>query len=174
MRYLIFYKPYGVLSQFTRAHGRSSLADFGFPGGVYAAGRLDADSEGLLFLTDDGVFQSRIAEPKHKTPKVYLAQVEGVITEDPLEKLRKGVLLNDGPTLPCGARAIPAPSLPPREPPIRFRKTVPDSWAEIDHEAAHRQVRRMLRASHVGLVCAIGPLTLTALRPVSGANWRMN
>jgi 23S rRNA pseudouridine2457 synthase len=174
MRYIIFYKPYGVLSQFTHAHGHNSLADFGFPEGVYAAGRLDADSEGLLFLTDDGIFQSRIAEPRHKTQKIYLAQVERVITTVALEKLRKGVLLNDGPTLPCGARAVPAPSLPPREPPIRFRKTVPDSWVEIElKEGRNRQVRRMLACVGFPVLRlvrrAIGSLTLDGLSP---GQWR--
>ncbi|HBB68158.1 MAG: hypothetical protein A2X28_02450 [Elusimicrobia bacterium GWA2_56_46] len=174
MRYIIFYKPYGVLSQFTPVHGHKSLAEFGFPKGVRAAGRLDADSEGLLFLTDDGTLQSRIAEPRHKMPKLYLAQVERTITGDALEKLRKGPVLSDGPALPCGARAVEEPDLPPRVPPIRFRKTVPVSWVEIElREGRNRQVRRMLAA--VGfpvlrlLRLSIGPLKLDGLLP---GQWR--
>ena len=174
MRYIIFYKPYGVLSQFTPAHGHKSLSDFAFPKGVYAAGRLDADSEGLLFLTDDGIFQSRIAEPRHKTSKFYLAQVERVITPEALDKLSNGLILNDGPTLPCRARAVTEPPLPPRDPPIRFRKTVPTSWVEIElKEGRNRQVRRML--ARVGFPVlrlarrAIGSLTLDGLTP---GQWR--
>ncbi len=174
MHYIIFYKPYGVLSQFTPAHGHRSLSDFGFPKGVYAAGRLDADSEGLLFLTDDGIFQSRIAEPKHKTPKIYLAQVERIVTPEALQKLRGGVTLNDGPTLPCKALAVPEPSLPPREPPIRFRKTVPTSWVEIElKEGRNRQVRRMMACVGFPVLRlarrAIGTLTLDGLAP---GQWR--
>ncbi|MEI7482269.1 MAG: pseudouridine synthase [Elusimicrobiota bacterium] len=174
MNYIIFYKPYGVLSQFTPAHGHKSLSDFGFPKGVYAAGRLDADSEGLLFLTDDGIFQSRIAEPKHKTPKIYLAQVERIITPEALEQLSKGLVLNDGPTLPCKATAVPEPSLPPRTPPIRFRKTVPTSWVEIElKEGRNRQVRRMLACVGFPVLRlarrAIGTLTLDGLTP---GQWR--
>lgn len=174
MRYLIFYKPYGVLSQFTPAHGHPSLSDFGFPKGVYPAGRLDADSEGLLLLTSDGSFQSRIAEPRHKTVKIYLAQVERIVTGEALEKLRKGVILNDGPTLPCRARAAEEPSLPPREPPIRFRKTVPVSWVEIElKEGRNRQVRRMLAGVGFPVLRlvrrAIGPVTLDGLEP---GKWR--
>lgn len=174
MRYIIFYKPYGVLSQFTSAHGHKSLADFGFPKGVYPAGRLDADSEGLLLLTSDGSFQSCIAEPKHKTPKVYLAQVERVISAEALEKLEKGVVLNDGPTLPCRARPAEEPALPPREPPIRFRKTVPVSWVEIElKEGRNRQVRRMLACVGFPVLRlirrAIGPVRLDDLNP---GRWR--
>lgn len=174
MRYIIFYKPYGVLSQFTRAHGHRSLSDFGFPKGVYAAGRLDADSEGLLFLTDDGALQGRISEPRHKTPKIYLAQVERLITPEALERLKKGVTLNDGPTLPCAARSVPEPPLPPRDPPIRFRKTVPTSWVEIElREGRNRQVRRMLACVGFPVLRlarrAIGPLNLDGLVP---GRWR--
>jgi 23S rRNA pseudouridine2457 synthase len=174
MRYIIFYKPYGVLSQFTPAHAHGSLSDFGLPRGVYAAGRLDADSEGLLFLTDDGILQSRIAEPRHKTPKTYLAQVERVITPDALEKLRNGIILRDGPTLPCGAQKAEEPQLPPRVPPIRFRKTVPVSWVRIElKEGRNRQVRRMLAAVGFPVLrlvrAAIGPLTLEGLAP---GQWR--
>ncbi len=174
MRYIIFYKPYGVLSQFTPEHGHRSLAEFSFPKDVYPAGRLDADSEGLLLLTSDGDFQSFIAEPKHKRPKVYLAQVERVITGEALYKLQKGVVLNDGPTLPCRARAAEEPPLPPREPPIRFRKTVPVSWVEIElKEGRNRQVRRMLASVGFPVLRlvrkAIGPVTLDGLEP---GQWR--
>lgn len=171
---IIFNKPYGVLSQFTPEHGHPSLGDFGLPGGVYPAGRLDHDSEGLLLLTSDGSLQARVADPRHKLPKVYWAQVEREITESALAALRAGVTLKDGPTLPCGARLLPDPGLPPRVPPIRLRKTVPTSWAELTlKEGRNRQVRRML--AHVGFPVlrlvrrAIGPMTTSGLEP--GA-WR--
>lgn len=174
MTTIIFNKPYGVLSQFTPEHGHPSLADFGLPGGVYPAGRLDHDSEGLLLLTSDGALQARVADPRHKLGKVYWAQVEREITESALAALRAGVTLNDGPTLPCAARALPDPGLPPRVPPVRFRKTVPTSWAELTlKEGRNRQVRRML--AHVGFPVlrlvrrAIGTLTTDGLAP--GA-WR--
>ncbi len=172
---IIFNKPYGVLSQFTPEHGHRSLAEFGFPAGVYPAGRLDQDSEGLLLLTSDGALQAYISDPRHKTPKTYWAQVEKEIDEEALKKLRRGVTLNDGPALPCGARALPDPGLPPRDPPIRFRKTVPTSWAELVlREGRNRQVRRMLAG--VGfpvlrlLRRAIGPLTTEGLEP---GRWRV-
>jgi 23S rRNA pseudouridine2457 synthase len=172
---IIFDKPYGVLSQFTPEHGHRSLAEFAFPKGVYPAGRLDQDSEGLLLLTSDGALQAHISDPLHKTPKTYWAQVEKEIDEEALKKLRRGVTLNDGPALPCGARALPDPGLPPRDPPIRFRKTVPTSWAElILKEGRNRQVRRMLAG--VGfpvlrlLRRAIGPLTTEGLEP---GQWRV-
>jgi 23S rRNA pseudouridine2457 synthase len=174
MTTIIFNKPYGVLSQFTPEHGHGSLADYGLPKSVYPAGRLDHDSEGLLLLTSDGSLQARVADPRHKLPKTYWAQVEREITEEALAKLRRGVTLNDGPTLPCGAAALPDPGLPPRDPPIRFRKTVPTSWAEIVlKEGRNRQVRRMLAC--VGfpvlrlLRRAIGPLTAEGLAP---GQWR--
>lgn len=174
MTTIIFNKPYGVLSQFTPEHGHASLADFGLPKGVYPAGRLDHDSEGLLLLTSDGHLQAGIADPKHKMPKVYWAQVEREATEEALARLRAGVTLADGPTLPCGARVLPDPGLPARVPPVRYRKTVPTSWAEVTlKEGRNRQVRRMLAA--VGfpvlrlLRRAIGPLTLAGLEP---GQWR--
>jgi 23S rRNA pseudouridine2457 synthase len=174
MTTIIFNKPYGVLSQFTPEHGHRSLADFAFPKGVYPAGRLDHDSEGLLLLTSDGGLQARVADPKHKLPKTYWAQVEREITPEALARLRAGLTLNDGPTRPCGARPLPDPGLPARVPPVRFRKTVPTSWAELQlKEGRNRQVRRMLAA--VGfpvlrlLRRAIGPLTLAGLEP---GEWR--
>ncbi len=171
---IIFNKPYGVLSQFTPEHGHRSLSEFGFPKGVYPAGRLDHDSEGLLLLTSDGELQAYISDPRHKTPKTYWAQVEKEIDAEALAKLRRGVTLNDGPALPCGARALPDPDLPPRDPPVRFRKTIPTSWAELVlKEGRNRQVRRMLAG--VGfpvlrlLRRAIGPLTTEGLEP---GRWR--
>jgi len=144
---IVFYKPYGILSQFTRKDGHSSLCSFGFPKGVYPAGRLDADSEGLLLLTSDGKLQAHISEPKYKMPKVYWAQVERAITPEAIRKLREGPVLKDGPTKPCLAKEIPDPGLAPRVPPVRFRKTVPTSWVEVVlREGRNRQVRRMLAA----------------------------
>ena len=171
---IIFNKPYGVLSQFTREHGHMSLADFDLPKGVYPAGRLDADSEGLLLLTSDGALQARVADPRHKTGKTYWAQVERAITEDALAALRAGVILNDGPALPCGAKELPDPGLPPRVPPIRARKTVPVSWAELVlKEGRNRQVRRMLASVGFPVLRlirhAIGPLTTDGLAP---GQWR--
>lgn len=174
-RLLLLNKPFDVLTQFSPdGSGRRTLKDFVDVPGVYPAGRLDRDSEGLLLLTSDGSLQARIADPRHKTPKIYWAQVEREVTEEALARLRAGVALNDGPTLPCGARRLPDPSLPERVPPVRFRKTVATSWAEITlKEGRNRQVRRMLAS--VGfpvlrlLRRAIGPITLEGLEP---GGWR--
>ena len=175
---IAFNKPYGVLCQFTdrTQPPRPTLAGFDLPPGVYAAGRLDQDSEGLLLLSDDGPLIARISSPKFHWPKTYLVQVEGDAGEDALMALRAGVTLADGPTRPAKAqRLIGAPDwLAARVPPVRFRKTVPDSWLEITiTEGRNRQVRRMTAA--VGLPtlrlvrAAIGEITLDALQP--GA-WR--
>jgi 23S rRNA pseudouridine2457 synthase len=150
---IAFNKPFNVLCQFTDRSepARRTLAEFGLPAGVYAAGRLDYDSEGLLLLTDDGTLANRLTDPRHKQAKTYWVQVEGVVDGDKLSALRKGVPLNDGITLPAQARAMETPmELWPRDPPVRFRKTVPDAWLELTiSEGRNRQVRRMTAA--VGL-----------------------
>jgi 23S rRNA pseudouridine2457 synthase len=139
-----------VLSQFTDESAdppRPTLEDYIDLPGVYPAGRLDFDSEGLLLLTDDGRLQARIADPKHKLPKTYLVQVEGAPDEVALDQLRNGVRLKDGLTRPAEAERIPDPGLWPRDPPIRFRKSVPDSWIRLTiREGRNRQVRRMTAA----------------------------
>jgi 23S rRNA pseudouridine2457 synthase len=170
-------KPYGVLCQFTdrSVPPRPTLAGFGLPAGVYPAGRLDHDSEGLLLLTDDGTLAHRLTDPRHKQPKTYLVQVEGLPSVAQLEALRSGIELRDGLTRPARARPTKPPSwLWPRSPPVRERKTVPDAWLELTlREGRNRQVRRMTAA--VGLPTlrlvriAIGPWSLDGLSP--GA-WR--
>ena len=171
-RLILFNKPYGVLCQFTDAgtagSPRPTLSDYIDMPGVYPAGRLDLDSEGLLLLTDDGRLQARIADPRFKLPKVYLVQVEGEIAEDSLAGLRRGVRLKDGVTLPAEAERIPDPELWPRDPPARYRKTVPDCWLKLTlREGRNRQVRRMTAAvGHPTLRLvrwAIGEWTLAGL-----------
>lgn len=150
-RLILFNKPFGVLSQFTdkgtAGSPRPTLSDYIDVPGVYPAGRLDQDSEGLLLLTDDGRLQARIADPKYKLPKTYLVQVEGDVSDDALADLRRGVELKDGMTRPAGAERVDAPDLWERVPPVRYRKTVPDSWLKLTiSEGRNRQVRRMTAA----------------------------
>jgi len=149
-RLILFNKPFGVLSQFTDRGSdgaRATLSDHIAVPGVYPAGRLDRDSEGLLLLTDDGRLQARIAEPRYKMLKTYWVQVEGEPVEDALAALRAGVALNDGLTRPAQAQRMAAPELWPRDPPVRFRKSVPDCWLSLTiSEGRNRQVRRMTAA----------------------------
>ncbi|MDH7454432.1 pseudouridine synthase [Luteimonas composti] len=169
-------KPFGVLCQFTdrSVPPRRTLAEFGLPAGVYPAGRLDHDSEGLLLLTDDGRLAHRITDPRHKQPKTYLVQVEGAPSPEQLARLRAGVELNDGPTLPADAALVEPPALWPRDPPVRYRRSVPDAWLRLAiREGRNRQVRRMTAA--VGLPTlrlvrvAVGDWSLGALAP---GQWR--
>jgi 23S rRNA pseudouridine2457 synthase len=144
---ILFNKPYGVLSQFSDAEGRATLADHLDAPGFRVAGRLDRDSEGLLLLTDDGQLQQRVANPRHKLWKTYLVQVEGEASAAAIAALAQGVELKDGPTRPARVRRIAPPELWPRQPPVRVRRKVPDSWLELSiREGRNRQVRRMTAA----------------------------
>ncbi|GKS83601.1 pseudouridine synthase [Acidovorax sp. SUPP1855] len=170
-RLIRFHKPYGVLSQFTPEGRWRGLQDFIDLPGVYVAGRLDADSEGLLLLTSDGALQARITDPRFKMEKTYWVQVEGTPDEAALAALRDGVQLNDGPTRPARARRMePPPAVWERDPPIRVRQRIPTAWIElVIREGRNRQVRRMTAA--VGLPtlrlirAAIGPYSLDGLAP---------
>jgi 23S rRNA pseudouridine2457 synthase len=178
MTLILFNKPYGVLCQFSDESAdrtRPTLAGFVDVPDVYPAGRLDLDSEGLLLLTDDGRLQARIADPRFKTPKTYLAQVEGEVGDAALAALRRGVQLKDGPTRPAEVERIADPALWARDPPIRFRKSVPDGWLKITiREGRNRQVRRMTAAvGHPTLRLvrwAIGDWTVAGIAP---GTWRL-
>lgn len=175
-RALRLWKPYGVLTKFTDAEGRPALADYVDVDGVYAAGRLDLDSEGLLILTDDGPLNTRLTEPRYHHPRTYWAQVERIPDEAALEKLRHGLILKDGPTRPARTRLldgepqVDGAPLPPRPVPIRERRNIPTVWLELTlTEGRNRQVRRMTAAigfPTLRLVrCAIGGITLDGLIP---------
>lgn len=173
--HILFYKPYGVLTQFTGQPGDRTLKDYIDVPYVYPVGRLDKDSEGLVLLTDDGVVQYRLSHPKFDKDKTYWVQVEGAVTEQALNQLRNGIAIQDYVTKTAKAKLIAEPDVPPRDPPIRFRKDIPTSWIEITiTEGKNRQVRRMTAA--VGfptlrlIRVAIGQLRLDGLVP---GQWRM-
>lgn len=164
-RLVLFNKPYGVLTQFTDREDRPTLADYISLKGVYPAGRLDRDSEGLLLLTDDGRLAQQLTHPRKRTWKTYLVQVEGAPSDRDLEPLRQGIELRDGPTLPARARIIGEPELWPRDPPVRYRASIPTTWLELQiREGRNRQVRRM--------TAAIGFPTLRLVRTAIG-KWRL-
>lgn len=167
---ILLNKPFRCLSQFTDDQGRDTLANYIADKGYYAAGRLDYDSEGLLILTNNGKLQAQIADPQFKKPKTYIAQVEGSINKAAIKALQNGVLLKDGMTLPAVAKKISPPKLWPRNPPVRYRKNVPESWVKLTiTEGRNRQVRRML--ANVGFPClrlvrwSIGDWSLQNLAP---------
>jgi 23S rRNA pseudouridine2457 synthase len=174
MRCLLFHKPYGVLTQFTDADGRRTLKEFISVPGVYPVGRLDHDSEGLLLLTDDGALQHRLSDPRFEHPKTYWVQVERVPSEEALAQLAKGVDIQGYRTRPAQVRVLSEEPMPPRDPPVRFRKTVPTAWLELTiSEGKNRQVRHMTAAignPTLRLVrVSLGPLQLGALKP---GEWR--
>lgn len=179
MTTVLFNKPFGVLTQFTDVKSstkRPTLSGFNLPRGVYAAGRLDRDSEGLLVLTDNGKLQAQLSNPKFKTPKTYLVQIEGNPTNTDLAPLRTSVTLKDGATLPAQVRLIAPPDLWLRDPPVRKRKLILDNWIEVTiAEGRNRQIRRM--CAHIGFPClrlvrwSIGDWTLNG---IGQGQWRSN
>ena len=176
LRYIVFYKPYGVLTQFSRVAGHQSLADFGpFSSDVYPVGRLDMDSEGLLVLTNDNRLKQLLTEPRFNHPRTYVVQVERIPNEQSLQQLRDGVVIEGKRTKPAGVRLLGSePALPPRPVPIRFRKNVPTAWIEVTlREGRNRQVRKMTaKVGHPALRLVrtgIGFLTLEGLQP---GGWR--
>lgn len=163
---ILFNKPFGVLTQFTDSEKRPTLADYISQPGIYAAGRLDKDSEGLLLLTDDGQLQHRLTDPRHKAWKTYWAQVEGEISEQALQQLCEGVLLKDGPTRPARVKRLQPPEIWPRDPPVRYRANIPTSWIALSlREGKNRQVRRM--------TAAVGFPTLRLIRVAVG-DWQLD
>jgi len=178
-RVTVLNKPMNVLSQFTDTEGRTTLKAFISETGLYPAGRLDYDSEGLLLLTDDGALQAKISHPRFKMPKTYWVQVEGRITANALERLGKGVLLKDGPTKPANVTVIVAPEVWERDPPVRQRRNIPTSWIALTiHEGRHRQIRRMTAA--VGFPTlrlirySIGPWSIEGLPPGESRQERLH
>ena len=179
-QYIAFYKPYGFLSQFTAEGGHDGLAGFDLPPDVYAAGRLDHDSEGLLLLSDDGRFIKKLLDPAFAHPRTYVVQVDGAITSQAVEKLKKGVTIKNYKTRPCLAEILPAePDFPERNPPVRFRKNIPTSWIRLTlTEGKNRQVRHMTAA--VGfptlrlIRVSIGKLMLGELSPGQWKSVRKN
>jgi len=161
-RYILFHKPFNVLTQFTPEDGGRALSEFNLPPDIYPAGRLDKDSEGLLLLTNDGSLIEKLLNPKNEKPKTYWVLVERVPTEIELEKMRSGLKIEDYVTKPCKVQILePQPDVPPRDPPVRFRKTVQDIWIEISiTEGKNRQVRKM--------TAAIGHPTLRLIRKKIG------
>jgi 23S rRNA pseudouridine2457 synthase len=172
---LLLNKPFRVLTQFTSEDGKATLRDFVSAPGMRPAGRLDYDSEGLVLLTDSGALQTQLADPRWKESKTYLVQVEGEISDSALDQLRRGVTLNDGPTLPAAAERTDEPHwLWPRDPPIRFRKAIPTQWLKLTiREGRNRQVRRMTAAIGCPTLrlirWSVGPWTLEGLKP---GEWR--
>lgn len=170
MKVILFNKPYGVLCQFSPEGDKPTLKQFLQVPDVYPAGRLDIDSEGLVVLTDDGALQHAISHPRRRFPKVYWVQVEGIPAPEALQRMRSGVKLGDTRSLPCQAKAIDEPALWPRSPPVRYRKSIPTSWIEVElREGKNRQVRRMTAAvGHPTLRLVrvrIGPWTLEGIEP---------